>query len=716
MLKKGLLILLCLSMLFATACSSQPENSDAEQSAEPTQEPLGPYDDSAEELIVSKYENLYTDITEPEVLTEGISWPLGQALPTMAQISGKLDAVDVSGKTADIKALAATLQGIVNKKSPRILVLNNGWAEENWPKELDLDYRKVKDVYALVEAYKSEVNGLVVWDFKERATLNLATTVAGLENCVAVSEKQAEILSAEPYNLEIKYNFVDQFDDSLSVYEYLYENFWPKCTRRLVVGLYPTGDGHYANLRDLAVATGAAVLWLDPGKRAERDLMEKFFADCTSVDTYFAGWWASEPLGVDLASKYGIATVPADFFDNYTVYSAMSRELDIPTVPEKPELENKFYIAFAISDGDNIQYLEHALKTSDNLWSSSQRGNTPISWTASPALLDAAPQMLNWYYKTSTDNDFLITGPSGVGYTDIQHWSASTAGDEALAKFAKLNDSYFRRTAFNFITIWDYCKDEQAEIFAANTPSMIGFSVQERFGGQAQRTIVNGTTPFFTTHPRYDGDIPRVEQIIKDQINAWNRRQPGFMLPQVIAWEAGVREINNIAKNLKKEYGDKVEFVRVDHLMMLYNEAHNAPYNITLQGDVSASGNAEGFEAAKAVDGSFSKNNGWTAATEGKDQWLMVDLGEEYKISRYNLQNAGTGYYGAEFNTRHFKIEASTDGENWTTIDEVNKNRSNIVDKYVDTFTARYVRVSILNPGEDGIARVQEFELYGIKA
>lgn len=725
-MKKCLLVLLCFTLLFTSvACDSsssnkedvkQPESTQTQNSTQKPTTPVSPYDDSAEALIESKYENLYTDITEPEVLTQGISWPQGQALPTMAQISGTLDAIDVSSKTVDVKSMAVSLQGIVNKTSPRILVLNSGWKEEGWPDDLELNYELTKDVYAMIEKYKSEISGLVVWDKKERATLNLATTIAGLENCLAVTEKQAAQLTEEPYNLEIKYNFVGQFEEDITVYEYLYENFWSKCTKRLIVGLSPDINGHPASLRDLAIAAGAAVVWLDPNDREEKALMEKFFGDCTPVETYYAGWWTSEGDGIDLASKYGIATVPSDYFENYTVYAGMSRELNIPTVPAKPELENKFYIAFAVSDGDNIQYLEHALRLSDNLWESKKRGDLPIAWTFSPALLDAAPQMLNWYYKNSTENDMLICGPSGLGYTDIQKWTASTAGDEALAQFAKLTDSYFRRTAFNFITIWDYCRDDQAKIFAANLPSLVGFSVQERFSNQAQRSLVNGVTPFFTTHPRYDGDIPRVEQIIKDQINAWSGNKPGFMLPQVIAWEAGVSDIRKIAKNLTKEYGDKVEFVRVDHLMMLYSESRNAPYNITLQNqNITASSETEGYEASKIADGSFSKENGWVASGEGQ-QWLMVDLGTEYEISRYTIENAGTAYYGAEYNTRHFKIEASTDGENWTTIDEVNKNRSNIVDKYVDTFTARYVRVSILNPGEDGIARVQEFTLHGVKA
>jgi len=678
----------------------------------------------------SRYENIYMDIVEPEIKETGISWPEGQALPTMARIEGKIDALDVTNKGDDIKILMTIFQGLVNREKPRLLIYTGAVKEEKWPEEMGIEYQLENDHLALIEKYKDVVKGLIIWDPRVRDTLNLATTVAGLEGYLVVTKKQAETLTKEPFNFEVKIDYTGQFKNKIEVYKYMYDNVWPRCTKRLIIGLNPSA--HIANIRDLAVAVGAAVIWISPEN--ETELLDLFFNDpeVKPVDTYYMGWWTSEGHGVDYASKKGIPTIPADFFENYTVYAGASRELDIPTVPKKPPLENKFYIAFAISDGDNIQYVEHFMKSNANSWRSRLRGEVPIAWTCSPMLLDAAPQMLNYYYRTATDNDVLIAGPSGAGYTDIQWWSAIPAGgridekgNENLAKFAQLTDRYFRRTAFNFITIWDFCRDDQAQIFAKNIPSLVGFSVQERFSGQQGTQIVNGTTPWFTTHPRYDGNIPRVQNIIEGQIlehfnKTMNNPAPGFMIPQIIAWEAGVTDIVKMARYFKDKYGDKVEFVRIDHLMMLYSEYNNVPYNVALRANVTASGYDQGaeeweFKPENVVDGSFARKRGWQSSAKG-DKWITIDLGENYEISRYVIKNAGAGYYDKVLNTKKFKLQASLDGEKWTDIDYVTQNTSNIVDKYVDKFTARYVRLYIMNPGADGVARIQEIELYGVRA
>lgn len=674
-----------------------------------------------------KYVNIYQDILETERAESGLTWPQGQALPSTAPVAEELDGIRIIGKSNDVKSMLTSFQGIVNRTKPRVYLYNASDAEEKWADEMGMKYTLTKEEDTIIEKYKNEIKGLVIWDKKQKDTLNLATTYAGIYDALVVTPKQAEKYQAEPFHFPVLEDYTGKFNDKYEVYEYLYNNLWEHCNKRLVMGLSPESHGSYS--RDLAVAAKAAVLWIQlveqttgtdgkpvDGAEVPRDmeLLGKFFKDCTPGETYYAGWWASEGKGIEVSSGYGIPTVPADYYENYTVYAGASRELDIPVVPAKPKLEGKAYIAFTISDGDNMQYCQHFMKTHRNMWSNTKRGDIPISWTFSPPLYDAGPQLLNYYYKTASANDFLIAGPSGVGYTNPILWESTSGSNENLLKYIKLSESYFRRTAFNFTTVWHQVNDVQAELVSRNWNSLLGYSTQSTMSGQSAYAPVGNGIVKIQTHPSYDGDIPRVERIIREQLVGNSFRNPVFMMPQIIAWEAGVTEINQIAASLKKDFGDKVEFVRVDHLCMLYAEYMDSIYNASLQAKATASGEDGDAAASKAVDGSFAKNQGWQSSNTG-EKWLQVDLGENYILSRYMIHNAATGYYSKAWNTRGFILQGSTDGTNWTDIHEVKDNTSNIVDTFVDEFTARYVRLLITDPGEDGVARIQEFEVWGIK-
>lgn len=634
-------------------------------------------------------------------------WPTGQVLPHFKKATKALDAMDVSKEPKDVKIMMTVLQGIVNRYEPQILVYEKPkeWREqENWIAEQGLSEEVTNDYFSLIEKYKSYIKGLIIYDENVPDTINLGTTMAGFHDALLVSSRYAKVLSSAPYNFKIIEDLQGKFKDKFEVYDYALENVWPNCTHRLIIGL--DLDNHLAYIRDLAVAAKIMVFWLDPRIEKEADYIKKFFKDTKPVETYYAGWWPEEGAGIKIASEHGIPTVPADYYENYTVHSGMSQKFDIPTIPAKPKLENKFYIAFMVSDGDNIQYCQHAMKKDAVLWPHEERGQYPISWTASPSLIDAGPQLLNYFYKTATDNDLLISGPSGLGYTDPQRWT----NNEDLAKFCKITNSYFRKSGFNFIAAWNFIRDDQDYVYEENCPALIGMSIQERYADQPMFKIIKDEMPLLTAKPRYDGDEPRVLRILSEDIDAWDGKSPMFYCPQVVSWEMGVPGINRVYKALKEKYGDKVEFVRADHLAMLFREAYNCPYNVALRAKVTSSSN----DAQGITNGSFTKD-GWKSSNES-EKWVCVDLEDTYKISRYVLMNAECAYLDKSLNTRDFTIQTSTDSINWTDVDVVTGNTDAYIDKKIAPVEARYVRINITNPGADDIARIQLFEVHGVKA
>ena len=189
-----------------------------------------------------------------------------------------------------------------------------------------------------------------------------------------------------------------KFTTPLEIYGHLYDTYWKKCEKRLIVSARPDGrGGDYHHTRDVAAAVGAAVVWLDNRIPEQRDMMRKFFGDMKAGEAIALGWYTSERSGITTASEFGIGTMPADFFMSGSVYSGTDHRIRIPAVPKMPELENKVHVALFISDGDNIQYTQHAMR---QVWDRTEsiRGRMPLNWTIAPGLVDIAPGIMNYYY------------------------------------------------------------------------------------------------------------------------------------------------------------------------------------------------------------------------------------------------------------------------------------------------------------------------------
>jgi GxGYxYP putative glycoside hydrolase C-terminal domain/GxGYxYP_N second domain/GxGYxYP_N 1st domain len=49
-------------------------------------------------------------------------------------------------------------------------------------------------------------------------------------------------------------------------------------------------------------------------------------------------------------------------------------------------------------------------------WLHPRRGEVPLGWEVAPVFAKVGPAVLEYYFETLTDNDYLVCGPSGIGY------------------------------------------------------------------------------------------------------------------------------------------------------------------------------------------------------------------------------------------------------------------------------------------------------------
>jgi hypothetical protein len=490
----------------------------------------------------------------------------------------------------------------------------------------------------------------------------------------------------------------------------LYNTYWPNLDHRLLVGLNP--DVHKAALREYATALGMAVIWLDPNVAAESALLNNFLSSMPAGSNYM-GWWPEEGPGVERVSQYGITTIASDWCSNLTMHSGMPRTVNIKPIPPKPALQNKIYVAFILSDGDNLQYIEHLMR---KLWNNPDRGSVPIGWTLSPAMLDAMPGALNYYWQTATDNDCLISGPSGYGYTYPNSWP----NQNLLNQFVAKTEDYNSRAGFRVITVWNTItggiNQNVGQSFANHAPSLLGLTAQNTGGGL---TIYNQSLPGMALSCNYCTN----EQAMKDHIASaaagWNGAEPRFIIIQAQPWtDVKPTNFKNVANSLNADY----VVVRPDHIFQLIREANGltvdpAPVgqDITnLGGNISAqyqTGSPAGEEYTKLID----NNVNTKYLTFHASGWMQYQAPSCYVVTNYTITSANDF---PERDPLSWTLQGSNNGINWTTIDSrSNEDFPNRFQTRRFTFnnSAAYSHYRFNMTNNSGtILQVAEMELFGV--
>ncbi len=128
---------------------------------------------------------------------------------------------------------------------------------------------------------------------------------------------------------------------------------------------------------------------------------------------------------------------------------------------------------------------------------------------------------------------------------------------------------------------------------------------------------------------------------------------------------------------------------------------------------------ASGGYTNEGAENAFDGNTGtkWCYRQDGVN--IKIDLGEDngWKISKFTLVNAGAAEK-SDYITRDFRIEASDDGSNWTTVADRTNNKDNAVNIVLpEAISARYFRLTPYYASQVSsdwnCARIYEFQAWG---
>lgn len=323
-----------------------------------------------------------------------------------------------------------------------------------------------------------------------------------------------------------------------------------------------------AYMRDYAIANRAMAFWLDPNVKEERVLMERIMSDVEPYTPYL-GWFAQDVAGefggTELASRHGVYILAADWFENMSVFSAARASVEPPKAPPVPKLENKVYVTFVMSEGDNLQYNQHAMR---RLWDDPARGRVPITWTTTPLLLEAAPGILGYYQRTATPNDVLIAGPSGAGYINPDPWPDATFG-----MFARQTRRYMLRTGMNTVHILNRIdgqniplSESKARFYAAIVlPKGLFMSWENR----SRSMMLKEGVPLSVL--REANSAAGIRRAIEEAVRDWDGKSPKFVSVGLLAWSVTPSHLASAVENLDPA----VKIVRGDHYFDLMRKAHS---------------------------------------------------------------------------------------------------------------------------------------------
>jgi len=476
------------------------------------------------------------------------------------------------------KAMLVSLQGLTNRDAARLYIIH----PEDFQWEITeplYDFYKRKHGIAFTEIetanealslFKSSAKGYVVWDASEGASLNVAFTIAGLEDGIVVTEALIPLVEAHGLkpidDLRGRYNGMSHAE----IYEDAIERYWHRCSRDKVMLM----GGHRGRVMMPAMADWGIrermffhELSADPEEADELELNRQLLEDLDVGATVF-GW---HPYGKDteeqstmLLSMYGhkmegLHNLPNLSYNCQFEFTPGFRFTNNHSVAKDAvlEAEDKIYMTFVQSDSIGI-----------GVWTKPGRGKLPFAWQVTMNWTKFSPAALEYFHESATPNDYFIGGLSGPGYmypNNIPEDRFPILMDEAKELMAVLDervmeimDNSAADGNVGNAELFEETVDRYYEAF----PDVLGFI---NGYGPARTRDLRDTRPMISYDYYIDPKRPR-EEVTADlnELIALNRNLPYFLAVHVRE-SNDVNSLVTVVENLE----GPVEVVPLDKFLKL---------------------------------------------------------------------------------------------------------------------------------------------------
>ena len=375
---------------------------------------------------------------------------------------------NATGQSQEVRLLAMTLAGIVNRDSSRLYLLNcyETWSyqatDETWRDIYRLRggarFDSIASVVTLVDRFRPFLRGGVSYDASQtfsnfpgqvfRWQAEYAALIGGLTDRLPVTASLASLVNIPVSDSAL---VSDAFDTDSAVYVTcrleLSSHPWNNTAQsteiryltlldwgvRVLLPRCNPGKFYIREITDFAVrhrmfqvnlaGTDALDLNSMPGPRA--DILERVLAYLHGKNPasvfHIYGWIQPEPM-TQWFAWFG-SSFHETLLGNLSWHSSFpvaprTYELPARASADTAELRDRHYLLFVGSEGDASNW---TFGFQSGAWLSSQRGSVPLGWGWNLELFRECPFVAAYYYDTATPNDgFLaVTSPLGYAFPDL---------------------------------------------------------------------------------------------------------------------------------------------------------------------------------------------------------------------------------------------------------------------------------------------------------
>ncbi len=348
------------------------------------------------------------------------------------------------------------MQGVINRHGPEVYL---DWEDRGkydnaarfWitplretVETIELDLDGLSAFSFLYSRYSAFFRGAVLFDPKIPDTINLATTLAGLEDRLILAPEQTTLpgipqlsSTVDLVALAAQNGWDNTNRGRAAQYQWMYTNLWPRLEKR-VIGLVspgppvggPVSEGKSFPLalasRDYIVALKLPALYLSPSASPMKELF-KTFLQGTDPPVPIYGFYANEEIPtVELASRHGS---PVSVIANPNVPLSAANLSVFSGIPEPARrylsninrdrlvaaLGDRPIMTLWSSDGDSLEVLYNRGFWGGTVYSWDTAKVRRFGWTINPTLAELAPTMWNHYIDTQAPAN-LVNALSGAGY------------------------------------------------------------------------------------------------------------------------------------------------------------------------------------------------------------------------------------------------------------------------------------------------------------